>query len=76
MSRALQAAEKLNFSERAKNRSRQNASGAIREGRLMVFYPPIFGRSPFLRSFSAACLAPAHPSFAGFAFHSDFFSKL
>jgi hypothetical protein len=62
---AKQAAEKLNFSERAKNRSRQNASGAIREGRLMVFYPPIFGLSPFLRSFSAAC--KARVDFAAFS---------
>jgi hypothetical protein len=54
---ALQAAEKLNFPERTKNGSRQNAPGTIREAWLMVLYPPIFTHLPFIRSFSAACLA-------------------
>jgi hypothetical protein len=43
---------------KAKNRSRQEALGAIRKRRLMVLYPPIFDRSTYFRSFSAACQAP------------------
>jgi hypothetical protein len=54
---AKQAAEKLDFPERVKNRSRQEALGAIREGKLMVFYSSNFALSPFIRSFSAACKA-------------------
>jgi hypothetical protein len=57
--RALQAAEKLDFSKSAKNGSRQDALGTIREGWLMVLHPPNSALSPSLRSFSAACLAPA-----------------
>jgi hypothetical protein len=61
--RALQAAEKLDFSKSAKNGSRQDALGTIREGWLMVLHPPNSALSPSLRSFSAACLAPegSHP---------------
>ena len=58
MNWALQAAEKLDFSKSAKNGSRQDAPGTIREGWLMVFHPPILAISPPIRSFSAACLAP------------------
>jgi len=54
---AKQAAEKLFLYRKAKNRSRQEALGAIRKGRLMVLYPPIFDRSTYFRSFSAACEA-------------------
>jgi hypothetical protein len=54
-----QAAEKLNFSESAKNGSHQNAVGTIREAWLMDFYPSKSALSPFIRSFSAACETPA-----------------
>jgi hypothetical protein len=57
--RALQAAEKLDFPESAKNGSRHDAPGTIREGSLMVLHPANFALSPSIRSFSAACLAPA-----------------
>jgi hypothetical protein len=53
--RPKQAAEKLDFSKRAKNRSRQDAQGTIREGCLMVLHPPKFPLSLTIRSFSAAC---------------------
>jgi len=58
MAGAEQAAEKLFLYRKAKNRSRQEALGAIRKGRLMVLYPPIFDRSTYFRSFSAACKTP------------------
>jgi hypothetical protein len=54
---AKQAAEKLNFTERAKNGSRQDARGTIRELWVMVFYPPICTHSARISSFSAACKA-------------------
>jgi hypothetical protein len=67
--RTLQAAEKLNFTESAKNGSRQNAPRAIRGPSLMIFYPPNFALSPSIRSFSAACLVvPCYK--AGFPAHS------
>src|ERR1017187_39311 len=56
---AKQAAEKLNFSKGAKNGSRQDALGTIREGWLMVLHPPNFALSLSIRSFSAACKALA-----------------
>jgi len=56
--RALQAAEKLDFSKSAKNESRQDDPGTIREGWSMVLHPPNFALSPSIWSFSAACLAP------------------
>src|ERR1035437_5695723 len=47
---AKQAAEKLDFSKSAKNGSRQDAPGTIREGWLMVFHPPIDRKSTRLNS--------------------------
>jgi hypothetical protein len=56
-SAAKQAAEKLCFSKRPKNKSRHKARGAIRGGHLMVFYHPIFDLSLYFWSFSAVCKA-------------------
>jgi len=50
---------KLNFSERAKNRSRQNAAGAIREGQLMVLslnFSPFAFHSEFFRRLFSPCI--------------------
>jgi hypothetical protein len=58
------AAEKLNFSESAKNGSCQNTLGAIPGGRLMVFYPSISALLPSIWSLSAAC--KAHVDIAAF----------
>jgi hypothetical protein len=54
---AKQAAEKLNFPKGAKNGSRQDAPGSIREGWLMVLHLPNCALSLSIRTFSAACKA-------------------
>jgi hypothetical protein len=76
MKGALQLAEKLTacgfvsghgFS-RAENANKMKGALAP-EGCFSRIEPPCM-------PFSATCLAPANPSFVGFAFRSDFFSKL
>jgi hypothetical protein len=47
----------ISQNERKMDRARMPL-GTIREGWLMVLYPPIFTLSLYIRSFSAACLAP------------------
>jgi len=51
----LQLAEKVDFSKRTKNGTRQDAPGTIREDWLMVLHPPNFALLLSIPTFSASC---------------------
>jgi hypothetical protein len=50
-----QLAEKVDFSKRTKNGTRQDAPGTIREDWLMVLHPPNFALLLSISTFSASC---------------------
>jgi len=57
-----QLAEKVDFSKRTKNGTRQDAPGTIREDWLMVLHPPNFALLLSIPTFSASCsVVPKRP---------------